>query len=452
MTINWLGTTAIALVIGTSAVIAQSQPDVPQKREESPRAQAPSLPSKEADRPAAGEHQPADRLKNRAAQPEPKAGAKEPQRGEGSAPLERKQAQEPTPPRDTKQPLKQGQEKQGQEKQRQEGQGQEKQSQQKQSQQKQSQEKQSQEMRREEQPGRVETAPAGSRQHRDSHQSGRDAERPAEPKQQLGRDRQPKQDNQARDSKQPADSRQQQGQQQPSRERNDQGREHNDQAAQPSATAPAQQGARPGDTSQNRQQGQSSGQAADQTARRGTSSSVAVGDQQRTQIVDRLRRDRFVSNQNINIQMNIGQRLPPRVRARPLPPDIVRIAPQYRGYQYTVIQDEVVIVHPRTHEVVDVIREPSSTVETTSHVGRERVVMTREQRETLKQAARRMTTAPVSGSPSASASDSSCLTLQPVPEDLVRANPELSSYRYLAIGNEVVLVDPREQKIVEVID
>jgi hypothetical protein len=63
-----------------------------------------------------------------------------------------------------------------------------------------------------------------------------------------------------------------------------------------------------------------------------------------------------------------------------------------------------------------------------------------------------MTTAPVSGSPSGSMSDSSCLTLQPVPEDLVRANPEFGSYRYLAIGEQVVLVDPRQQKIVEVID
>jgi hypothetical protein len=34
----------------------------------------------------------------------------------------------------------------------------------------------------------------------------------------------------------------------------------------------------------------------------------------------------------------------------------------------------------------------------------------------------------------------------------VRSNPELGSYRYLAIGKQVVLVDPRQQKIVEVVD
>ena len=78
-------------------------------------------------------------------------------------------------------------------------------------------------------------------------------------------------------------------------------------------------------------------------------------------------------------------------------------------------------------------------------------MITREQRETLKQAARRMTTVG-SSSPSGSVQDSGCLTLQPVPEELVRSNPELGSYRYLAIGKQVVLVDPRQQKIVEVVD
>jgi hypothetical protein len=158
-----------------------------------------------------------------------------------------------------------------------------------------------------------------------------------------------------------------------------------------------------------------------------------------------------VSNENINVQVNIGERLPQRVRPRPLPPDIVRIAPQYRDYRYTVIKDQIVIVAPRTSQVVDVIREPRSAAQTTSRVERERMVITREQRETLKQAARRMTTVG-STSPSGSVPDSNCLTLQPVPEELVRSNPELGSYRYLAIGEQVVLVDPRQQKIVDVVD
>ena len=46
----------------------------------------------------------------------------------------------------------------------------------------------------------------------------------------------------------------------------------------------------------------------------------------------------------------------------------------------------------------------------------------------------------------------SCLTLQRVPEELARANPELGQYRMLAIGDQIVLVDPRQQKVVEVIE
>ena len=122
----------------------------------------------------------------------------------------------------------------------------------------------------------------------------------------------------------------------------------------------------------------------------------------------------------------------------------MRIVPQYRDYEYVVINDEIAIVDPRSREVVEIIEESgSSGGRATSR--RERVSITREQRETLKQTARRTVG-------STSVSDSGCLTLQPVPEELTRTNPQLSQYRYLAIGDEVVLIDPRQQKIVEVID
>ena len=75
----------------------------------------------------------------------------------------------------------------------------------------------------------------------------------------------------------------------------------------------------------------------------------------------------------------------------------------------------------------------------------DRVTIRREQRDLLKQVARRTVG-------STSSSNSSCLQLQPVPEELARSNPEFGRYRMLAIGDEVVLIDPRQQKIVQVID
>jgi len=384
MRLNWLATTAVALVIGSGAVIAQTQSE--QKREEGPRAQQ----TKDEK----------DRQKGRTAQPEQKG--KEQQRGEANTPAERKQAQEPQ--HDTKQPTKQSQDQQKR--------------------------------------GEPSSAPA---QQSQEQQKGRDTKQSAEPKQQKkdnqARDsKQPEQKNQARDAKQPTDTKQQQGQQQPSTTPS------SNQAAQPPSTTPTQQSAQPSSTGQTRQ-----GQTTEPT-RSGTSASVSTNDPQRKQAFDRLRNDRAARNPNINIQVSIGERLPSRVRARPLPPDIVLIEPRYRGYEYTVVEDQVYIVEPRTKKVVDIIREPSSSVQTQTTFRSDRIVLSTEQRETLKQSARRLSSAPAAATPpGSSVSGSSCLTLQPVPEELTRANPELSQYQMLAIGDQVVLVDPREQKIVEVV-
>jgi hypothetical protein len=395
MRINWLGTTAVALLIGTGAVVAQ-QPD--QKREEAPRTQSPSAsspsaPSKDAEHPGAGEQRPADRMKDRTTQSEPKAGAKEPPRGEAASPSERRQAQEPSQGRDSKQPTKQSQE----------------------------------------QPSRGERSPTTQTQQSQDEQKDHDGRQPAEPKQQQGRSEQPKQDNRAVNERIPADAKQQQGERQP----------------EPSTTPSAQQGARTGDTARDRQQqGQNTGQRPDQSAGRTGTSSVTANDYQRRQIAERLQRERSASNENINIRVNVGERLPPRVRPRPLPPEIVQIAPQYRDYEYTVINDEIAIVDPRSREVVDIIDDTGAAGGRMAS-RRDRVVITREQRDQLKQVARRTVG---SASSSGSVSDSRCLQLQPMPEELTRNNPELSQYRYLAIGDEVVLVDPRQQKIVQVID
>lgn len=400
MKINWLYTTAIALVFGAGAAIAQA-PDASQKREEGTRAQSPAAQSKEMDRPAAGE-----RTKERAGQAEQKGGGKDMQRGEGPSAGERsKQAQEP-PGRAGKEPTKQSQE-------------------------------QGRDQDRRDRPG-ADTAQKGK-----GEPKGGDAKQQATDDKMRGREDRSKE--RAQDTKQPADTKQQ-SQQQMDRDRKDQ----KDQAAQPSGTS-TQQSGRPTDATQDRQ-GQRTGQATDQTNQRTTS----VNDDQRKQIVDQLRRDRSAST-NINVRVNIGERLPPRVQPRRLPADIVRIAPQYRDYEYTVIDNRVVIVDPRRREVIDILDEGPGYGRAAGY-SRERIVFTGEQRSRWRELAKSSvtvgSTSPPGGatSPSGGVMASNCLSLQPVPEEMVRSRPELSSYRYLAIGDEIVLVDPQTQKIVQVID
>jgi len=43
------------------------------------------------------------------------------------------------------------------------------------------------------------------------------------------------------------------------------------------------------------------------------------------------------------------------------------------------------------------------------------------------------------------------VTLAPVPDVIVQANPEFKTYQYAYIGNEIVLVDPNTRAVVQVI-
>jgi hypothetical protein len=67
------------------------------------------------------------------------------------------------------------------------------------------------------------------------------------------------------------------------------------------------------------------------------------------------------SPQNVHIDVNIGADLPGELDVRPLPPAVIALVPEYRGYDYVVVQDEIVIVEPSTRRVVEMIREGGPT-------------------------------------------------------------------------------------------
>lgn len=56
-----------------------------------------------------------------------------------------------------------------------------------------------------------------------------------------------------------------------------------------------------------------------------------------------------------NFGVEVGVRVPTRVRVAPLPRQIVEIVPEYRGYDYVMVENEIVIIQPRTREIVTVI-------------------------------------------------------------------------------------------------
>src|SRR5215470_10380717 len=85
--------------------------------------------------------------------------------------------------------------------------------------------------------------------------------------------------------------------------------------------------------------------------------SVQLSENQRSQIKTVIGRGSGprLSRSDVSFSLSIGTRVPRSVHFVTLPSEIVRIVPQYRGFEYFLVDDEIVIVDPRTLEIVAVI-------------------------------------------------------------------------------------------------
>lgn len=61
------------------------------------------------------------------------------------------------------------------------------------------------------------------------------------------------------------------------------------------------------------------------------------------------------TTQNVNANLAVGEAVPGDARLLPLPPTIVSLVPEYRDYDYVVVNDEIAIVQPSTRHVVEII-------------------------------------------------------------------------------------------------
>src|SRR6266568_4672652 len=78
-------------------------------------------------------------------------------------------------------------------------------------------------------------------------------------------------------------------------------------------------------------------------AQAGTQSRISLSTQQRTRI------------QNVDLDVDVGVRVPRRFHLFVIPEDIVFIEPEFSGYLCFVYDDELVIVDPVTYVIVAVI-------------------------------------------------------------------------------------------------
>lgn len=82
---------------------------------------------------------------------------------------------------------------------------------------------------------------------------------------------------------------------------------------------------------------------------------VQVSEQQRTQIHERVGHLRTQRLNRADFSLEVGVAVPRSVRLYTLPPEIVEIVPEYRGYDYVLVGDDIVIIDPASLEIVAVI-------------------------------------------------------------------------------------------------
>ena len=217
-------------------------------------------------------------------------------------------------------------------------------------------------------------------------------------------------------------------------------------SGQPKSQAKTQQPARP--------DGQSETQA-----RSGEANAPKLSERQHTTIQQSFQRERnlnVVSRSDIDVSISIGATFPRSVRLVPLPASIVTVVPQFRGFQYVVVEEEIVIVHPRTYRVVAVIPAEGrgSARVATGARSTDRVQLSSAQRARIVSFARSDCTTVLAQTDfdlAVGATIPQQIELCPFEDTVVSEVTVLRPYRFFLVQDQVVLVDPRDHTIVEVI-
>ena len=199
----------------------------------------------------------------------------------------------------------------------------------------------------------------------------------------------------------------------------------------------------------------------DSTAR----GSARMSDEQRTRVSTRF--SQSIDRMNVRplsrsqVSVSIGATVPRSVRAYTVPRDIVAIHPQFRGHRFVVVDDDIVIVEPGSSRVVSVLprsgeqraarsfaRETTGIAPAGSSIrlspqDREviRTVVLREPACRLEQRVDFVLFIPLPRT----------VEVCELPQQVVSEAPELRRYRYVVQGDEIGLIDPDDNRVVEVI-
>jgi hypothetical protein len=161
-----------------------------------------------------------------------------------------------------------------------------------------------------------------------------------------------------------------------------------------------------------------------------------------------------------DLPLKAGTVVPATVLIKAVQPEIAAVEPAFRGKSYFVTPDAIVIVSPGNREIVSAFSfSDSEQALVPAATTRKAVALTAVDREIIRKQlvlpagnegpAAKVTTPP--GSVVAGDTVPSSVALQEFPPSVSGVAPDVKLYRYYQVGQNVVIVDPDQRRVLDVI-
>jgi hypothetical protein len=90
------------------------------------------------------------------------------------------------------------------------------------------------------------------------------------------------------------------------------------------------------------------------TGQGAASGSAKLSTEQRTKVTTIFKQHK-VEQTKLNVSVSVGTRIPTSVHLYPVPVQVIEVYPAWRGFNYILVGDQIIVVDPRTHEIVAIL-------------------------------------------------------------------------------------------------
>ena len=177
---------------------------------------------------------------------------------------------------------------------------------------------------------------------------------------------------------------------------------------------------------------------------------VQLSEQKRTSVRERMSKSARANRvTNVNFDIRVGVKVPRNTTLHVLPPEVVEIVPEYRGYRYVYVRDEIVIIHPTDYVVVAVIGGEGRVGSRSGG----RITLASDDRVFIRRHVDLGARVRLGiGSISIGMYLPDTVELRPLPDVVVQRYPDLRDHRYFVYEEDVVIVEPQSREVVLVIE